>query len=107
MIGGMSRVLLVAISLMLSNALHAGTLREDLQTIARERIYFGHQSVGANILDGLKELSTAAGVPVRIAEVPRAVSLDGAGVGHVFVPENGQPLRKLESFKTALGEGSR
>jgi len=36
---------------------------------------------------------------------------DGAGVAaatsaHGFLAENGEPLRKLASFKTALGEGS-
>ena len=36
----------------------------------------------------------ANGVPLRIAEVPRAADLQGPGVGHIFVPENGDPLRK-------------
>lgn len=101
----MRTILLVVIALMASNV-NAGTLSEDLELIARERIYFGHQSVGANVLDGLKELSTAAGVPLRIAEAPRAAALQGPGVGHVFVAENGDPLKKLSSFKAALGEGS-
>jgi hypothetical protein len=91
---------------MVSNALHAGTLADDLKTIAQERIYFGHQSVGKNVLDGLRELSGAAGVPLRIAEVPRAADLQGPGVGHIFVPENGDPLRKLANFRRSLGAGS-
>jgi hypothetical protein len=102
----MRRVLLAALTLMISNALHAGTLTDDLKLLAHERIYFGHQSVGKNVLDGLQELSVAAGVPLRIAELPRAADLDGPGVGHLFVPENGDPLRKLAEFKRALGTGS-
>lgn len=101
----MCRILLLAIALMVSNV-QAATLADDLKVIAGERIYFGHQSVGANILDGLKELSATAGVPLRIAETPRAAALQGNGVGHVFVEENGNPLKKLASFKAALGEGS-
>jgi hypothetical protein len=101
----MCRILLLGIALMLSTA-QAGTLTDDLKLIARERIYFGHQSVGANILDGLKELSSAAGVPLAIAETPRAAALQGTGVGHVFVAENGDPMKKLASFRAALGEGS-
>jgi lysophospholipase L1-like esterase len=31
-------------------------LKEDLRVIGQERIFFGHQSVGANILDGLKTI---------------------------------------------------
>jgi len=101
----MCRILLLAIALMISNV-QAATLADDLKVVARERIYFGHQSVGANILDGLKELSAAAGVPLRIAQTPRAAALQGTGIGHVFVAENGNPLKKLASFKAALGEGS-
>src|SRR3954467_9059393 len=84
-IGGMRRVLLAALTLMISNALHAGTLTDDLKLLAHERIFFGHQSVGKNVLDGLQELSVAAGVPLRIAQLPRAADLDGPGGGAFFV----------------------
>ena len=78
-----------------SSALHAAdpALRADLQRMAQERIYFAHQSVGANILQGVKELSARAGVPVFVKDE--------------FVPENGDPLRKLENFRRSVGTGSR
>jgi hypothetical protein len=93
---------------MFADVLYAddSSLRGELRRIAHERIYFGHQSVGANILDGLQELSAAAGVPVRVVEAPSASSVGASGLGHVFVAENGDPLRKMRSFKAALGEGS-
>jgi hypothetical protein len=69
-----------------------GALRADLERIAHAPIYFGHQSVGANILEGVRQLADGAGVPLHIA--------------HGFLAENGEPLRKLASFKSALGEGS-
>lgn len=56
---------------------------------ADPHIYFGHQSVGANILQGIKEL----GAPLSIKDE--------------FLPENGEPLRKIENFAKAVGEGSR
>jgi len=56
---------------------------------ADPRIYFGHQSVGANILQGVKEL----GAPLSLKDE--------------FLPENGEPLKKLENFAKAVGEGSR
>ncbi len=68
-------------------------LRADLQRVAQESVYFGHQSVGANILQGVKELSVREGVPVFIKDE--------------FVPENGDPLRKLQSFVRSVGAGSR
>lgn len=91
----MLRFALMTALFLSSSALHAAdaALRADLQRLAHERIYFGHQSVGANILQGVKELSKAAGVPVFIKDE--------------FVPENGQPLRKLANFKASLGAGSR
>jgi hypothetical protein len=78
-------------------------LRTDLERVARERIYFGHQSVGANLLQGVAELAAQAGVSVRIVRADRASDAPPASFGHTFVAENGRPLEKLESFRTALG----
>jgi hypothetical protein len=78
-------------------------LRADLERVARERIYFAHQSVGANLLQGVEELAAEAGVPVRIVRADRASDVPPASFGHTFVPENGAPLKKLENFRTELG----
>jgi hypothetical protein len=82
------------------------TLRAELALLAAKRIYFAHQSVGANLLAGVGDLAREAGVPIRIVESASAAALASASFGHFFVPENGEPLRKLENFKTALGSGS-
>jgi hypothetical protein len=74
---------------MLRIALMALLLASSFPAAAEPRIYFGHQSVGANILQGVKEL----GVPLSIKDE--------------FLAENGDPLRKLQNFKAAVGEGSR
>lgn len=102
---------LIAAALLAAPALASGqqgdpSLRADLVRVARERIYFGHQSVGANLLQGVQELSADAGVPVRIVRAERASEVPAATFGHTFVPENGQPLEKLASFRTALGSAS-
>ena len=60
------------------------TLKADLETLRGARIFFGHQSVGVNILDGMRTLSREAGIPVEISE---------AAVG-----ENGRPASKFEDF---------
>ena len=78
-------------------------LRAELERVARERIYFGHQSVGMNLLQGVAELAAEAGVPVRIARADHAIDVPPATFGHTFVAENGRPLEKLESFRSALG----
>ena len=84
-----------------------GALRADLEVLAAKRILFAHQSVGANILEGVGQLSREAGVPIRIVQTPRAAALGEGTFGHFFVPENGEPLRKLANFETALGSGSK
>src|SRR2546426_2963046 len=75
--------------LRLALALMAILLASSFPAAAEPRIYFGHQSVGANILQGVKEL----GVALSIRDE--------------FLAENGDPLRKLENFMAAVGEGSR
>src|SRR6266850_2357550 len=99
----MYRIALMAAVLSLATATHAaeGALRSEL-----ERIYFGHQSVGANLLDGLRELAGREGVPLRIVEAPTASAVGPATFGHSFVAENRDPLKKLESFRAALDSGA-
>ena len=60
------------------------TLKKDLATLRGARVFFGHHSVGANILEGMAQLSKQTGIDVRI---------DEARVG-----ENTKPLGKFEDF---------
>ncbi|HET7198049.1 MAG TPA: hypothetical protein VFI86_05240, partial [Burkholderiales bacterium] len=73
------------------------SLRADLERVARERIYFAHQSVGANLLQGVQDLAAEAGVAVRIVRAERASAVPAASFGHTFIRENGAPLEKLEN----------
>jgi hypothetical protein len=103
------RLLFMTTFLALATSAHAadGALRADLELLAAKRIYFAHQSVGANILEGVAELSREAGVPVRIVQTGSAAGLAPGTLGHFFVPENGEPLKKLVNFEAALGSGSK
>jgi len=64
-------------------ALHA-----ELALLATKRIYFAHQSVGANILQGVAELARGAGVPLRIVARPR-----GGAAGEQAGAGGGSPAR--------------
>lgn len=79
-------------------------LRAELERIGQRRIFFGHQSVGVSLLDGLKQLAAVAGVPFRIAVAHTAGNVRPATLGHTFVAENGDPLQKLQSFEQAMGK---
>lgn len=83
----------------------ASALKQRLEAIASSTVLFGHQSVGANVLDGLRALAGAAGVRLNIAEVQGAAELKPGTFGHVYVASNGDPHRKLASFTTALAGG--
>ena len=80
------------------------SLRTQLERIAQRRIFFGHQSVGVNLLDGIKQLATSVGVPIRVIEVPTASGVPQATIGHTFVARNRDPLQKLQSFEHAFGQ---
>jgi hypothetical protein len=78
------------------------TLHSDLQKVANMRIYFAHQSVGANLIDGLQQLALQQAVPLKTAEFKVAADMPPNTFGHIFVGENGDPLGKLQSFQRAL-----
>lgn len=80
------------------------TLRAELERIAQRRILFGHQSVGENLLDGIRHLSVMAGVPLRVVETATANGVAPATFGHTRVSRNGDPFLKLESFENAFGQ---
>jgi hypothetical protein len=80
-------------------------LRAELDAASRRTVLFGHQSVGNDILAGLRDLADQEGVPLRIAEVTTVQGLAPATWAHVLVAENGNPVRKLQSFGRALGDG--
>jgi hypothetical protein len=90
---------------MAGHAADAGAkLRADLERFAQLRIYFGHQSVGMNLLDGIRMLAKTAGVAVRIVDSPTAGGVAIATFGHAWIGENGKPFLKLRAFERAMGD---
>ncbi len=83
-----------------------GDAAEPLRALSSRRVFFGHHSVGGNILDGLKDLAAEAKVPLRISEGTDLSALGGAGgVLHAAVGQNEQPLTKLRAFEQLLDAG--
>lgn len=69
-------------------------------TLASRRVFFGHQSVGKNLLDGL------AGVPgVRMVEVGEGAPLAAPALGHALVGRNTEPRTKLADFERLVAAG--
>jgi hypothetical protein len=75
--------------------------RDELNAVADMRVLFAHQSVGYNILDGVKSLASAESVPFDIVE-SNAPSASNRGIVHFAVGTNGDPDGKLADYRQVL-----
>jgi hypothetical protein len=78
----------------------APVTQQQWKDLLGRRVVFGHQSVGANILNGLQALARESQVALKIAE-SRDFSTQ-ANVIHFRVGENGDPFSKMKDFSTTL-----
>jgi lysophospholipase L1-like esterase len=70
--------------------------------LADARIYFGHQSVGTNIIEGLRDLSAAhSDSPLRIVR-SREHSSGSPALIEFTIGENGRPESKMKDFAATL-----
>lgn len=73
--------------------------RRHLAEVANLRVLFGHQSVGANVFDGVQSLYRSSEVPAPATPTARGSALDGERyLAHALVGVNGDPLGKLDAF---------
>lgn len=97
------------LSLLMSAAAIPASARADdatidqLRRVASKRIFFGHQSVGHNLLDGIRDLAREARVELDIVEGGPGFAADGPCIVHSQLGQNTQPLTKLEAFDKAMG----
>jgi hypothetical protein len=76
------------------------------RAIAAKRIYFGHQSVGANILDGIRQLAAGhPGAALRIVSSRDPAAVSGPALIESPVGENGNPRSKDADFVAAMERG--
>lgn len=78
--------------------------QEQLSQIGKARIFFGHQSVGQNILEGLIGLSNSATSELKVAKLQSAQEKpsDGPILAHAFIGENSNPASKIRAFSEFL-----
>jgi hypothetical protein len=78
----------------------------ELEKAARTRVFFGHQSVGMNILDGVAPVFSAHGVQAPPIE-QRRTATDAAGgfVAHALIGQNTDPLQKVQDFDAVIRGG--
>ena len=73
-------------------------LGADLRGLARRSIFFGHQSVGMNLLDGITRIVKHEGISLEVRDVTGSPSASPGVISHAFEPENGNPEMKLRGF---------
>ena len=71
--------------------------------LSQRTIYFGHQSVGYNILDGIRDLARECpALALNISETSYIGALQGPFLAHSRIGRNGQPVSKIEDFSNAF-----
>jgi hypothetical protein len=77
-----------------------------LGILAAKAIYFGHQSVGFNIMDGVEALTVAAsGSKPRVAQTAAPASMEKGVFAHAGNGSNGDPVGKASAFQTTIRGG--
>lgn len=83
----------------------------DLEAAARTRVFFGHQSVGMNVIEGVGALYAARGAaapPVAELGADTNIAVPSTGGGfldHAYLGRNGDPLGKIRDFDTRMRSG--
>jgi len=74
----------------------------QLDVLARNRVFFGHQSVGANTLEGLIALTAGR---LTVMETTAASDIAAGTVAHAYVGTNGDPQSKIDAFSDIVDAG--
>ena len=69
----------------------------DFSVLYDKVILFGHQSVGQNIIDGLRSIENLSN-NVFVRKVEDGSLLDKGRLNHIYFGNNGDPVGKIEGF---------
>lgn len=79
---------------------------EEWQTLAKRRIFFGHQSVGRNIMAGVHRLVEARPeIGLRVVTTEDPWQVDGSALIDADIGENRYPETKDRAFAAVLENG--
>jgi hypothetical protein len=71
----------------------------SLKNIPGKKIYFGHQSVGYNIIDGIQDLSREnSNIKLKVLETNNPEYFKESIFAHSLIGENENPESKIDSF---------
>lgn len=110
-------VLLVAFSMLLAGCASprdpsriegrdlSGLSDQDLRRFTQSRVFFGHQSVGSNIIDGVGLLYREVEVAEPKVGPVSDIGVEGGFLAHEQVGVNGDPQSKIDQFTSELEAG--
>jgi hypothetical protein len=81
------------------------SLARDLELVQAAKIFFGHQSVGRDVLDGVRLLAEKAGtedVRILVLDQDSLLGTDLGALYHERVGENRNPRAKCEAFEEII-----
>lgn len=74
--------------------------------LAEKKIFFGHKSVGYNIIDGIKDITNDRDyIKLKIVETHEAVEFDQPIFAHSQVGRNTDPVSKIKNFRSIMDAG--
>ena len=75
--------------------------KQSIESVNKRKYFFMHQSVGDNLIDGIKMHAESRSLPVTIMELDGNspdLQLEKPGFYHTHGGKNGYPFSKIESF---------
>jgi hypothetical protein len=80
--------------------------QEAWQKLSSQKFFFGHQSVGKNIIDGVNDItSTNAHIKLHIVESDNPRDIEKGTLLHARVGANLDPIKKFEDFAAIMEKG--
>lgn len=79
---------------------------KEWSALSQKKIYFGHMSVGHNIIDGIKDLmSNNPAIKLNIQETTDATTFPNGVFSHSQIGRNGDPKSKIDAFVATMNSG--
>ena len=73
------------------------------QELTLKKIYFGHQSVGYNIIEGINAIIKSNDkIKLNISELDKATQFEGGIFAHSEIGENTKPISKINEFSDLI-----
>jgi hypothetical protein len=85
----------------------AAVTAEQWRALAAQRMFFGHQSVGGNIIDGVKAvLADHPEIPLKVFDSSSLDASSPPGLYQARIGHNGDPGSKMAAFDSIVGRGA-